>query len=303
MLDACVAALLHAGPAAPADTPAGQRTLCWCLLQELVYDSVPDGYPGGFGDNYCYHVYGENPAPLPDATRAALVEHCRRTVAAGPAAERAFAASVLVSQIGWGRLPDAERKALLLSADPGVWRWAAFTLARNGRRSQLVAWGRDRPPADHLDILWILKADRPKVWAEDELKFWVDCARRDAPGVATALGGADGPPPAAFRAPVRAYLEREAANPADLEQDSPARGGTLSALLLLDAWRDPADVPVLLAYLKHPYRVKGHRVEGAILHPEWDYRIRGYAKSLLEKRNVPVPPGVVVREPAPPDKE
>jgi len=207
LLDGTVAALLKADTGDPLRGVAGpdaHRVMLWCLLQEFIYGSPKDGY-GTIGYNYAYSSWEERPVALPDAMKVKLVEHCRQVIAAGSAEEKPYAAGVLVSTaVGWAALTDADRKALVLSAETAVWRWGAFTLAKNGRRAELMAWLGERPPADRLDGIYLLKYQQPKEWVPAELAFWLDCARHDAGFVANALSPRDGPVQKAFRAPVRA---------------------------------------------------------------------------------------------------
>lgn len=209
--------------------------LAWCLLQELIYGTPTDGYSRQ-GYNYAYHHgWDEQPVSLADATKAKLVDHCRQVVAKGTDAEKPFAASVLVSTlVGWAKLTDAERKNLFLSSDSSAWRWAALALAKNGRREQLMEWARERPADDHLDVIWILKHNKPKEWAKTELAFWLACARRNPGGVATALNSRDGPAPTAFREPIRSYLEKEIAKPTVKEGGKQPAYDLFAAVYLLD---------------------------------------------------------------------
>ncbi|MBA4066831.1 MAG: hypothetical protein C0501_24610 [Isosphaera sp.] len=305
LLDGSVATLTGADgdPFREFAWPGAQRLLAWSLLQEQIYGGSRDAYSRQ-GDNYAYDGWDEKPVPLDDATKAKLVEHCKRIVAPGPDGEKPFAASVLVSTaVGWGRLTDAERKDLFLSAQPSAWRWAAVGLVKNGRREQLMEWARERPAGDHLDVCWLLKRDKPKGWVEKELAFWVATARHDAAGVATALGRTDGPIPVAFREPIRAYLQKEIAKPTVME------GGTLAAYSLHDAlsvlggFKNPDDTPLLLEYLKHPMSGTLLHVSGERRWQTREYRARGTAAGLLTERGVAVPPGVVYSEDLGPVKE
>jgi hypothetical protein len=260
----------------------------------LIYGSPTDGYSQQ-GYNYAYHHgWSEQPVSLADATRAKLADHCRRVVAAGPDREKPFAASVLVSTaVGWARLTDAERKTLFLSSDPAVWRWAALALAKNGRRGQLTEWARERPADDHLDVLWVLRHDRKAGWPDAELAFGLSCARHNFSGVVSLLSLHDGPPPTAFREPVRAYLEREIAKPTPRDGGTQPAGGLFAAVYVLDAWKNPTDTPLLLEYLKHPLHIATPRSTGT---EHREYRLRGHVRVLLEKRGVKIPPGVVYEE-------
>jgi hypothetical protein len=295
LLDPCVSALLRSDddPFRTFPWPGAHRLLVWCLLQELIYGSPTDGYSRQ-GYNYAYHTgWTEQPVRLTAATRAALADHCRRVVADGPDGERPFAASVLLStSVGWDRLSDDERKKLFLSADPSAWRWAALSLAKNGRRDQLMEWATERPADDHLDTLWVLHHDQPKEWADAELAFWVACARRNPGGVAVLLRSRAGPHPTAFREPIRAYLSGEAAKPTGTQPGY----SLVSAVHLLDSWKNPDDTPLLLACLKHPSSVTATRYQGTGGTVVRQYIFRDNVRHLLVKRGVQVPADVVYEE-------
>jgi hypothetical protein len=306
LLDGCVAALLRAdggNPLREFPWPEVPRVLAWCLLQELIYGSPRDGYSRQ-GYNYAYDGWTELPVSLADATRAELVDHCRQVVAAGPDGEKPFAASVLVSTaVGWARLTDAERKALFLSPEPSAWRWAAVGLAKNGRREQLMDWARERPADDHLDVIWVLRHDKPKEWSDAELAFWLACARRHPGGVASVLRLGDGPTPPAFREPIRSYLEREIAAPTVKDGGTQPAYSLLAAVYALDGWKNPDDTPLLLEYLKHPAYSKATRYIGTEGTAIRVYGIRNHVRAVLERRGVKVPFGVVYEEEAGPEEE
>lgn len=300
LLDGCVAALLRPDERVPLPEFAWrgtQRTVAWCLLQELIYGYPPDGYDRP-GLNYAYRYWKENPLSLSDEAKAKLVALSRRVLAEGPEAERPFAASVLVSNaVGWDRITDAERKELLLSAQPSVWRWAAMSLVKNGRREQLIAWAVERPVGDHLDIVWILTHEKPKEWSAAELRFWLACARRAPGSIAYVLkASTDDPAPKVFRGQVRSYLEKEIAEP--IFKDGNRQGGSelFAAVFLLDRWKNKNDTPLLLKYLHHPYRVESLRLPGFDSPSIRDYRLRGYVKGMLENRGIKVPEGIVYQE-------
>lgn len=302
LLDGCVAALLKADDGNPLRGfawPGAERVVAWCLLQELVYGSPRDGYSRQ-GYNYAYDGGEERHVSLPDAVKAKLAAHCRQVVTSGPDREKPFAGSVLVSTaVGWGRLSDAERKGLFLSPEPSVWRWAALALSKNGRRGQLIEWARERRADDHLDVIWLLKRDRPKDWGDAELAFWLDAARHAPGSVAYVLSMEHGSVPVAFREPIRAYLGREAATPTVTDGGTQPEYNLFAALGLLDRWKDAADTPLLQAYLKHPAASKGVRSDGAARAAVRTYNIRAHARSLLERRGVEVPPGIVYEEVGP----
>lgn len=301
----CAAALVGAADGNPLrgfGWPGAERVLTWCLLQELIYGHPQDGYSRQ-GGNYSYDGWKEQPVVLAGATRAGLAAHCRKVVADGPDREKTFAASVLLSSaVGWAGLTDAERKGLLLSPHPAVWRWAALALAKNGCRDALMAWARERPVDDHTDVIRVLRHDRPKDWADAELAFWADAARHNPGGVAHVLELLDGPAPAPFREPVLKYLHREAVQPA-AQGDGQALANLVAALFLLDRWNDPADTPLFQHYLNHPGAstsfgdVNGQRMEFR------RYIVREHARELLERRGLKVPGEVVYEEVVGPAKE
>ena len=305
LLDGTVAALLRADAGDPLRGVAGpdaHRVVLWCLLQELIYGSPTDGY-GPQGSNYAYRGWEEQPVALADAVKVRLADYCRRVVAAGPSEEKPFAASILVTTaVGWAALTDAERKALVLSPEPSVWRWGAFALAKNGRRAELMAWLNERPAADRLDGIYLLMHDQPKEWVPAELAYWLACARHDPGFVANALRPRDGPVPTAFRAPVRAYLEAEIARPTIKGGNTVPAYNLSAAVRLLDSWKDAADTPLLLEYLRHPWLDTSTRYDGTVGTTLRRYGLRQQVRHLVEKRGVKVPPGVVYEEPEVPVK-
>jgi hypothetical protein len=183
-----------------------------------------------------------------------------------------------------------------------VWRGAALALARNGRRQQLIDWAGERKADDHLDVLWVLKHNHPKEWAEAELAFWLACARRNPGSVAWVLRLCNGPIPTAFREPIRSYLKREIAAPT-VKSSSQAAYELFAAVYVLDAWNNPDDTPLLLEYLKHPLRDTATRIAGERRTELHVYRLRDHVRALLEKRGTKVPPGVVYEEEVGPAKE
>ena len=219
-------------------------------------------------------------------------------------AEKPFAVSVLVSTaIGWNRLTDAERESLFLSSNPSTWRWAALALAKNGRREQLMEWTRERPADDHLDVIWVLKHNKPKDWSDQELAFWLACTRHNPGGVAYVLRLWDGPTPAPLREPIRSYLKSEIAKPTIKDGGTHSEGYLFAAVYLLDSWGDADDTPLLLDYLKHAVHSTLTRYEGAAGTMIRYYGLRDHVRALLEGRGVKIPSGVVYKEEVGPGKE
>lgn len=299
LVEGCVAALLGAGEGNPLKDyawPGAHRILTWCLFQELLYGSPRDAYSRQ-GYNYSYDEGNERPLRLDDTTRMKLLDLCRKVAFEGPDAEKPYAASVLVSSsLGWSSMTDAERKQLFFSSDASAWRWTALALSRNGRRKELMEWARERPADDHLDAVWLLARDR-KGWPEEELKFWVACARH-APGfIANVLrNDKEQPPPAEFHEPIRAYLQREIGKPTVVDAGTQPAYNLSAAVTVLDRWKREDDTPLLLEYLKHPASSKGTHSSGAVVR---QYALRALVRDLLEKRGITIPPNVVYKEPAP----
>jgi hypothetical protein len=309
LLESCVASLLSSegDPFQGFAWPGTHRVLAWCLLQELIYGSPSDGFSRQ-GTNYAYHDgWVELPVALPEATKAKLAEQCRKVLREGPEAEKPFAGSVLVSTaIGWNRLTDDERKALLLSADPSVWRWTALALEKHGRTKELLHWARERPPEDHLDVIWVIDGrhfDKPKKWLDGEMEFWLSVAKRDPGGIAGILSYHVGPHPTEFREPISAYLKREIAQPAFKEGNTLPAYSLLAALSLLCAWKNADDTPLIQEYLKHPMAVLSTLREGTVGIETRTYPLRELAKRLLESRGVKVPPRIVYEEVVEPGKK
>lgn len=308
LLNGCVAALLGADEGNPHKDfawPDSHRVLTWALLQELIYGRSIDGYSRQ-GTSYAYReeAWKEQPLSLPDATKAKLADQCRKVVAEGPDAEKPFAVSVLVSNaVGWARLTDTERKKLILSEQPSVWRWAALALAKNDRRKELMDWAGQRPVDDHLDVLWVLAHDPPKEWPDAELKFWLAVARRKPGSVAYTLGLLGRPAPADFREPILAYLKSEIEKPTVKSTGTQAAYDLFRAIQVLDAWKNPEDTPLLLEYLKHPAHNFATRYNGEQKTVIRVYGHRDYIRNMLEARGAKVPADVVYEEVISPAKE
>jgi hypothetical protein len=305
LVDGCVSALLKedGNPFRDSPWPDAHRVLTWCLLQELIYGSPIDAYSWQ-GTNYAYDGWKEQPVSLPEATRVKLADHCRKVVADGPDAERPFAASVLVSTaVGWPLLSDAERKTLFLSRHPSVWRWAALALAKHDRRKELIAWAKERPADEHLDVLFVLAHEPPKEWPQDELAFWLATARRQIGSVAYVLRLSGRPVPAEFRPIIRDYLKQEIANPTVKNTGTQPAYDLYAALVLLGDWKDPADTPLLLEYLKHPAHNAAIRLEGDRQTELRVYGLRGHIRNMLEARGAKIPEGVVYEEELGPGKD
>lgn len=302
LLEGCIAALLGAGENNPLKDyawPEAHRVLAWSLFQELLYGSPRDAYSRQ-GYNYAYDDGSEQPLRIEDATRAKLLDLCRKVAFEGPDAEKPFAASVLVSSsLGWNSMTDAERKGLFLSSDASTWRWAALALSNNGRRKELIEWVRERPADDHLDIIWLLARGR-KGWPEEELKFWIACTRHAPGSIADVLRrdmlhSENGQPaPDGFREPIRAYLQREIDKPTVLDAGTQSFCGLYSALTVLDSWKREDDTPLLLEYLKHPAHSETHRSDSP--NTIRNYALRAFVRNLLEKRGTAISPDVVYEE-------
>jgi hypothetical protein len=276
--------------------PGAHRVLAWSLVQELIYGSPHDGYRPP-GSTHAYDAWEERPVSLPGATKAKLADHCRKVVAEGPDAEKPFAASVLVSTgVGWAGLTDGERKGLLLSRHPSVWRWAALALVKNGRRKELIEWAAGRPADEHLHVIWVLRHDAPKEWPEAELKFWLAAAWRDPAGVASALRFGSRAVPTDFREPILAYLKREIAEPTVQTGYTQPALDLIAALHVLDDWKDAGDTPLLLEYLKHPEHHRVTRHESVWRQELRVHAVRSHVRSMLEKRGAKIAPGVVLEE-------
>ncbi|MGL6097646.1 MAG: hypothetical protein ACRC7O_17830, partial [Fimbriiglobus sp.] len=189
LLDATIAVLLgrNDGPLGNYVPPDTRRLVAWCLLQELIYGRTPDGYNRP-GSNFAYDFSNELPVTLAPKVAAELADHCREVLSSGPAAERPFAASVLVSKsLGWDRTTADERRRLFLSDEPAVWRWTGIRLVKEGFRREMIRWGTDRPAHDHPDILWMLLHDMPKPWPAEEQAFWLKCLRQSPGPVVSVL--------------------------------------------------------------------------------------------------------------------
>src|SRR5947207_10323449 len=139
-----------------------------------------------------------------------------------------------------------------------------------------MEWAAERPADNHVDVIWVLRHDRPKEWSDQELKFWLAVAGRNPGGVASALRLQDGPPPIAFREPIRGYLEREIAKPAVADGGTQPEYDLFAAVYLLDAWGNPDDTPLLLEYLKHPAQHTETRVDGERKTKIRVYGLRGH---------------------------
>jgi hypothetical protein len=184
-----------------------------------------------------------------------------------------------------------------------VWRWAALALAKNDRRKALMEWAGERPADDHLDVIWVLRHDPPKVWPDAELKFWLAVARRQPGSVFYTLGLLGRPVPTDFREPILAYLKREIEKPTVKNTGTQPAYDLMATLRVLDAWKNPDDTPLLLEYLKHPAHHGALRINGDQRTEIRVYHMRGHLRNMLEARGAKVPPDVVYEEVIGPAKE
>lgn len=260
------------GTRSPA-SPAVDRALTWTLIQELIYGRSPDGY-GRPGMNYAFDTWDENPVPLTEGRKRALVAECRRVVAGGRAEEMGLAAGVLLSDaVGWSSVSESELAGLFLSPHESVWRWAGMSLAKHGRRDELVELARHRPEKEHLSVIYMLANALPAMQSEVERRFWLDCVKRTPASIAYVLAlTRPAEIPREYREPIRAYLVaalREAStSPKTPPNESTQREYDVNAALrVLDRWHDPEDTSVIASYLTHP-------------HPF----VRQHAKALLDGR-------------------
>ena len=295
--DACVSLLIRSQDVAPAT----DRVLSWCQLQELIYGQVPDAYDRP-GTNYAYHEWKELELELSDDARAKLRELCRQTVANGPEAERPFAASALVaSAVGWESLSNAERKALVLSPQSSVWRWAAMAMLKNGHRQQLLEWADARPTEDQSHLVCLLCTDVPAKRPELEIDYFLRALRRDPGEVALVIQLFNVEPiPAAAREPLRAFLKLEIAEPKYFDDSSRDSRNCFAALGLLDRLKNPDDDALIAKYLAHPY-VHYSSLGGG--KSTKHFQMRRYAADLLAKRGVKPPGGTLFEETVPDPKK
>jgi hypothetical protein len=110
------------------------------------------------------------------------------------------------------------------------------------------------------------------------------------------LRSSRGPTPTVLREPIREFLKDEIAEPTVEQGQTEPALGLAAALDVLNSWKDPADTPLLLEYLKHPAhttaptRVNGRPAEFV------KYEIRARVRDMLKGRGVNLPPGIVYQE-------
>ncbi len=264
------------------DKTAAERLFLWATLQLLIYQNTPDAYLYR-AKHYAYDRWQDSPIGLSDDLKEKLVKHCEHVIASGAVDEKSFAASVLVSrEVGWDRLSAAKRKRLFTSEHRAVWRWVAFAILKNGDRQTLLDWAPLRSADEQIDVLYVLNQRFPKTLKDDELKFWVACAKRTPGPVAYAMYFSVRTPgfkmPEVLRRPIRSYLEKEIAEPTVRQNISQKEYDLGAALEVVHRWGDPGDTPLLLKFLKHPNGAK-----------PWVYTIRNKVRYYLEQRGVKLP--------------
>jgi hypothetical protein len=222
------------------------------------------------------------------------LKKCRDVLAAGPQEEHGFAASVLLSELGWGSLTDQELKRLFLSKSPSVWRWTGLTLVKRDRRETLIEWSAERPESEQLDVIYMLAQRLPEEMSPSEHAFWLACVRRTPASIAYTWGilGRGAEMPREFRPPIREFLTREIADP-KVKQNSQAEYDLVAALRAVHAWGDAADTPLLMSYLKHPCESQSYRSSGDKYDRYATYTVRQRVKPLLEERGAKIPADVI----------
>jgi hypothetical protein len=273
LIDACVDSLLAVSKRNAYGSPATERLLVWCLLQELIYRRAPDG-DGRPGINYSYDSWDEDALALTESRRLALARHCRLILGGGPEEEKGFAASVLLSRaVGWDSLGDAELRDLFLSPHESVWRWTGMALAKHGRRDELVALAGRRSEGELLSVIYILDHALPAELSSAEQQFWLACARRTPASIAYVLIlTMPKDIPIVYREPICEGLEAtvstaRGAETAASQVTSQREYDLIAALRVLHRWCRPEDTPLIAAYLDHPNAF-----------------VRGHVKVLLEER-------------------
>lgn len=285
LLEETVRALLTPAEKRVPATPAGERVLTWCMLQELVLKRIVGGYSKGVDVNFAYYqLFDERPVALPQDSKQALVEECRRVIAAGPAEEQAFATSMLASQaIGGGLVTAKELVRLVAHAEQGVWRWAAVGLAKRGKRDLLIEAGRKRPKGDWKHLLFMLKVQMPEKVGDAEIAFWQDLAKVDPGSLCYALEPEfeKRPTPKEIKAIVRQYLSSEIEKPSIKETGVQAFYNLKAALRFLASWKDPEDTALLKRFLKYPLTREQRWSSGEVktIRP-----VQQFAQSLLKGR-------------------
>lgn len=258
-VDALLAAPESRRGSASRASHAVERALAWTLLQELIYGKPPDGTRRP-GTNYAFDTWDENALSLSEARRLALLRECRRVLAEGGADEKGLAAGVLLSDaVGWSAVRDPELAALFQSPDEFVWRWAGMSLARHGRRDELVELAKHRPPEEHLSVIYMLANAPSPCQSAAEKEFWLACARRTPASIAYLLNLVrPAEIPREYREPIREYLVtalRKAMTSAKTPpNETTQREYDLNAALrVLDRWQDPEDTPLLESYVTYPH--------------------------------------------------
>ncbi len=260
----CVDSLL-AGPGEfRVGDPAGERFLCWAVLQELVF-----GYASSASETFSVHTPGaggieigesvrwlEEPIRIPEGMARAMAARCRQIVYQGPARERPFAASLLVSDLfGADAFSAEEAEDLVGTADGPGWQWAGLALlVKHGERERFLRAARARPADDLRQILFLSCQGAPGEVSAAEEMYWREGLDR-APWTTASLlccrgRYKEGVSMGWVREPLRAWLERESEE-RGIRKGSEAEWGLHSALQLLSAYRIADDTPLLRRYLRH----------------------------------------------------
>ena len=267
-------------------TPESERLLTWCLLQEMAYGMLVDGYTKGGDVNLDYdQLLDEQPIQIAAELKQKLVDECRRVVREGVAEERGYATSLLASHgIGGGTVSDTELAELAGSGQQAVWHWALIGLAKSGNRDLLVNVARKRPEGDWCHVMNILAARIPEKMSDKEKQFWQDFGALDPGKFIDILEFKyrDLPVPEEFRNVVREYLAKEIANPSVTRTGEQPYYSLKSAIEFLHAGANPEDLTLIKKFLNHPLAEENHLSDGTV---KISYPLQEFVKGLLEHKN------------------
>ena len=296
LVAACLKALAGAAGDSPPGDPSRHPRLVWAVLQELAMGHCVDAF-GGIGTNRAFPEFTRRGGwlPLGDQQARDLRTLCEQTLQQGPGDLQPFAASLLLRLAeADARQAEQDVRTLLRHGKAPVRKWGMWQAARADMRALLLEHARQASEDEQIDALFLLSRKMPEALSKAEESYWLETlTARPAMTCYVIRSAWRTAPPKEFRAPVVRHLKAEIAAPAAIEAGTQPEYNLGAALDVLNLWADPADVDLLLAYLKHPCSQKSQRSTAGGSRAIRIYPIRGRVAAMLKARGVTFPPPVL----------